>query len=68
MEQITKRLQEILQHEVKKNVNNKELREFDELVRTLEKSGITKKADYTLPLADTIGRRYYYSLSKRNTI
>ena len=65
MKSITDKLKETLKLEEKKNSNDKNFREFDSLIKEMDKLGYSKKPDYSLPLVDTIGKTTYSTLNKR---
>jgi hypothetical protein len=66
MKQIAEQLQEIVIKEGKKNSTDKQLKEFNQLLDEMKKSGYIKTPNYTLPLVDTIGKTYYSSINKRD--
>ena len=48
----------------KKNSNDKNFKEFEQLISQLDKLGFSQKPDYSFPLVDTIGKTIYSTLNK----
>jgi len=63
MKSITDKLQETVEVEELKNSKDTNFKEFQELLDEIQKLGLDKKQNYSLPLVDTIGRAYYNSLN-----
>ncbi len=68
MKSVTESVQETIKAEEMKNSVDNKLREFEQLLAQLEKLGIEKKPEYSLPLVDTIGRTLFSSLNKHLSI
>ena len=64
MKTIADKLKETVKVEQNKNSNIKNLKEFDQLIAQIDKLGYSKKAVYSLPLVDTIGKTTYTTLNK----
>jgi len=64
MNSLTEKIQETIKAEEFKNSKDTNFKELQQLIDEIKTLGIDKKPDYTLPLADTIGRGYYSSLNK----
>lgn len=65
MKSIADKLKETVKLEEKKNSHDKNFREFDLLLKEMNKLGYSQKPDYSLPLVDTIGKTTYSTLNKR---
>ncbi|MDI9311126.1 MAG: hypothetical protein QM535_12995 [Limnohabitans sp.] len=65
MKSIANKLKDTVKLEEKKNANDKNFKEFEQLISQMEKLGYTQKPDYTFPLVDTIGKTTYSTLNKR---
>ncbi len=65
MKSLVDQIQEALVSEKKKNVNDSQLQNLEQVIGIMKKSGIIKTPNYTLPLVDTIGKTYYNSINKR---
>ena len=64
MKSIADKLNEVVKLEEKKNANDKNFQEFEKLISQMERLGYSKKANYSLPLVDTIGKSMYSTLNK----
>lgn len=64
MNTIVDQIQETIKIEEHKNSKDTNFKELQQLIDDMKKLGVDKKPDYTLPLADTIGKGYYSSLNK----
>lgn len=64
MNSLADKLQETIRTEEFNNSKDTSFRELQQFIEELKKLGVDKKPDYTLPLADTIGKGYYTSLNK----
>lgn len=64
MSSIAEKIQETIKVEELKNSQDTNFKELQQLIDDMKKLGVDKKPDYTLPLADTIGKNYYSSLNK----
>lgn len=64
MNSLADKIQETIKTEEFNNSKDTSFKEFQQLIEDLKKLGVDKKPDYTLPLADTIGKGYYSSLNK----
>ena len=64
MNSLADKIQETIKVEENKNSKDTNFRELQQIIDDMKKLGIDKKPDYTLPLADTIGKGYYSSLNK----
>jgi hypothetical protein len=64
MESIADKLQATVKIEESRNSDDAKLKEFQQILDEMEKLGLSKKPDYSLPLVDTIGRTYYSALNK----
>lgn len=64
MNSLADKIQETIKTEEFNNSKDTSFKEFQQLVEDLKKLGVDKKPDYTLPLADTIGKGYYSALNK----
>lgn len=67
MNRLSDKIQETIRTEELKNSKNSNLIELQQLIDEMKKLGVDKKPDYTLPLADTIGKGYYSSLNKAHS-
>jgi hypothetical protein len=65
MKSIADKLQDTVKLEVKKNANDKNFKEFEQLISKMDKLGYTQKPDYSFPLVDTIGKSTYLILNKQ---
>lgn len=65
MSSITEKLQETLKNEEQKNAQDINFHDLQQVIDDMKKLGLDKKPDYTLPLADTLGKGYY-SLNNHN--
>jgi RNA-binding protein YhbY len=68
MKTITEKLEEIIKVELLKNSDDKNIKEFEELLEQMEKLGYLKKPEYNLPLVDTIGKFYYLASNKHLSV
>jgi hypothetical protein len=64
MDSVADKIQDIIKAEELKNSKDTNFNEVTKLIDNMKKLGVDKKPDYTLPLADTIGKGYYSSLNK----
>ena len=67
MNSLVDKIQETITAEELKNSKDTNLEELQQVIDDMKKLGIDKRPDYTLPLADTIGKNYYSSLNKFQT-
>lgn len=65
MNSLVDKVQDTIKVEELKNSKDTNFKELQQLIDDMKKLGVDKKPDYTLPLADTIGKGYYSSLNKR---
>jgi len=66
MKSIADRLQETVKSEERKNANDKNFKEFEQIVFQMVKLGFSKKPDYSFPPVDTIGKTTYSTLNKHS--
>lgn len=66
MKQIAEKLSEVISQESLKIVNDKKAKEFVQLLAEMRSTGLLKQPNYDLPMVDTIGKTYYFSINKRN--
>ena len=64
MNSLVNQIQETIKVEEVKNSKDTNFKELQQIIDDMKKLGVDKKPDYTLPLADTIGKGYYFSLNK----
>jgi len=63
MNTLTDKLKETINCEQVKLANNINFQEFEKLVKALDQLGNTPKAQYSIPLVDTIGKSTYSLLN-----
>jgi len=68
MKSLAEKLQETVKVEELKNSKDTNFKELQQILDEMEKLGLDKKPDYTLPMVDTIGRAYYMSLNRHESI
>jgi hypothetical protein len=66
MRSIVNKVKETILLEEQKKSNNKQLKDFQQLLDYLDALGSRQKADYSIPLVDTIGKTTYSVLNKQN--
>jgi len=66
MKSIVNKVKETILLEERKKSNNKQLKDFQQLLDYLDAIGSRQKADYSIPLVDTIGKTTYSVLNKQN--
>ena len=66
MKSIVNKLKETIKLEEKKNANDKNFKEIEQLILEMDKWGYSKKPDYSFPLVDTIGKTTYPTLNKHS--
>lgn len=64
MKTIAEKLEEVIEFEQRKKSNDKNIKEFEELLEQMEKLGSFKKPEYNLPPVDTIGKFYYFKSNR----
>ncbi|MBY0482133.1 MAG: hypothetical protein K2Q21_12305 [Chitinophagaceae bacterium] len=64
MNSITEKIQEIVKAEEQKCSKDTNFKELQQIIDAMKNVGLDKRPDYTLPLADTIGKGYYTSLNR----
>lgn len=64
---IRKRVEEVLDVRPEQGLNSTTINSLEEFYKRMLEAGIAKKAEYTLPPLDTIGRRLHAE-TKANTI
>jgi hypothetical protein len=64
MKTTVEKLSNVIIEESLKNVDDRKIIDFEKLLSDMK--GLIKKPSYNLPMVDTIGRRYYSSINKRN--
>lgn len=64
MDSLANKIQETIKTEELENSKDTSFKETQKLIDDMKKLGVDKKSDYTLPLADTIGKGYYSTLNK----
>lgn len=64
MSSIVNKIQDVIVNEESKISNDTNINELQQLIDEMKRLGVDKKPDYTLPLADTIGKGFYSSLNK----
>lgn len=67
MNSITDKIQETVKVEELKNSTDTNFKELQKLIDEMKALGLDKRPDYTLPLADTIGKGYYSSLNRQHS-
>jgi hypothetical protein len=65
MNSIAEKFQETVKIEESKVSNDANFQQAQQFIDEMKKLGLDKKPDYTLPLTDTIGKAYYFSLNRR---
>jgi hypothetical protein len=65
MNSIAEKFQETLKIEESKISDDVNFQQVQQFIDEMKKLGLDRKPDYTLPLADTIGKAYYSSLNRR---
>jgi hypothetical protein len=66
MKSIADKLKDTVKLEEKKYINDKTLKEFEQLISQMDKLGYSQKPDYSFPLVDTIGKTTYSILNKHS--
>ncbi len=66
MKLIVEELNAIISTESTKPHQDKKVKEVEELLNSMKKTGLIKQPTYNLPLVDTIGKTYYSSINKHN--
>ena len=62
---IAEKVTEVITTESSNSAVDLKVKEFEQLLKEMKKTGLIKKPNYDLPLVDTIGRTYYSSTNKR---
>jgi hypothetical protein len=65
MKLIAEKLTEVILKESSKSSEDKKVKDFEQLLADMKKTGLIKQPNYNLPLVDTIGKTYYSSFNKR---
>jgi hypothetical protein len=65
MKLIAEKLTEVILKESSKPSEDKKVKDFEQLLAEMKKTGLIKQPNYNLPLVDTIGKTYYSSFNKR---
>jgi hypothetical protein len=65
MKFITEKLTEILSEQNLKSLESKKIKEVEQLLEEMKRTGLLKTPVYNLPLVDTIGKTYYSTTNKR---
>lgn len=65
MKLLAEKLEGIISMESLKNSEDKKMKEVEQLLIEMKKTGLLRQPTYNLPLVDTIGKTYYSSINKR---
>lgn len=68
MKPITDQIQEAIKAHELRNQNTEGLEKLQDFIDQIKKNGLDNKPAYSLPLTDTLGRSFYASYNKHNTL
>lgn len=66
MRSIADKTKQTINLEEKKNFDDKNFSEFNQLITQIDKLGYFEKPNYSFPLVDTIGKTTYSTLNKHS--